>query len=784
MKSRVLIVEDERVVAKGLEKKLQGFGYEVVGDVATGEEALKKVGEVSPHIILMDIMLAGEMDGIEAAEKIRSQYDIPIVYLTAYADRRIISRAKITEPYGYLVKPLSERELRSTIEMALYKADMERRLKESEKKFRELAELLPQTVYELDPEGSFTFINRSGLKACGYSQQDLKLGLKLTDIVAPQDRERLDQFITHVFHGDSVVEHEFTALRRDGTTFPVVQYVTPIMRDNEIKGIRGVSVDVTVLKQTQQALEAARAELEDRVRLRTAQLQAANIELEKAETKFRTLVERIPAITYIADIDQDSTVIYVSPQIETFLGLSPYDSIADSGFWIKHLHPDDRERVLAERARSLGTGDLFVSEYRMVTKDKTIVWFHDEAAMIRDEEGKPAFFQGIMLDSTAQKRAEQELRESEERFRAIFESATDCIFVKDASLKYTHVNPAMEALFNRPAKAFMGQSDDILYDEETAGRSREVERRVIAGDTTEEERTQIVNGAPMTFQVTKVPLRDQGGRVIGLCGIARDVTERKQALSVVPATDELYPSETMKVTLAEALRAAETDSMILLTGESGSGKDYLAQYIHDHSRRSSGPFFSINCAAVAPELAESELFGHEPGSFTGAKGRKRGLFELAEGGTLLLNEIGELSVRLQAKLLTFLDTKSFTKVGGERMVTVNARLIAATNRNLEQEVKEGRFRADLYYRLNVLAIRIPPLRERIEDIPVIVRQILGQLVAEMQLLYVPEIDEKAMDKLRRYRWPGNVRELRNVLERAAHPVERRNITMGVSRDQG
>jgi len=169
---------------------------------------------------------------------------------------------------------------------------------------------------------------------------------------------------------------------------------------------------------------------------------------------------------------------------------------------------------------------------------------------------------------------------------------------------------------------------------------------------------------------------------------------------------------------------------------------------------------------VAPELAESELFGHERGAFTGAHGRKRGLLELAEGGTLLLNEIGELSLSLQAKLLTFLDTRQFTRVGGEKNISVNARLIAATNRNLEAEVEAGRFRKDLYYRLNVMTIVIPPLRERREDIPLVVREILNRLKVDLQLTEMPEIDASTMNALINYNWPGNVRELRNVLERA------------------
>jgi DNA-binding NtrC family response regulator len=244
-----------------------------------------------------------------------------------------------------------------------------------------------------------------------------------------------------------------------------------------------------------------------------------------------------------------------------------------------------------------------------------------------------------------------------------------------------------------------------------------------------------------------------------------------------------YPSAAMRACLAKARNAAASDSIVLLLGESGSGKDFLARYIHDHSTRSRDPFFTVNCAAVTPELAESELFGHEPGAFTGSTGRKRGLLELAQGGTLLLNEIGDLSLGLQAKLLTFLDTRSFTRVGGENQISVNARLMAATNKSLETEVAEGRFRHDLYYRINVFVITVPPLRQRLEDLPIVVGEILARLAAEMTTRVVPRIDTGAMDMLRRYSWPGNVRELRNVLERAFilsgdAPIGLSSLTLG------
>lgn len=363
-------------------------------------------------------------------------------------------------------------------------------------------------------------------------------------------------------------------------------------------------------------------------------------------------------------------------------------------------------------------------------------------------------------------KATEALRESEERFRAIFESAPDMIFIKDLSHRYTHVNPAMANLFRKNESEFVSKTSEDLYDPEAASNIRDVETRVINGESIEEVSTRKIAGVPLTLHEIRVPMRDCLGEIVGICGITRDITDRSRSeISELQSTEDCS-SQVMKDTLKRARFAAAKDSVVLLLGESGSGKDHLARYIHEHSRRASGAFFSINCAAVAPELAESELFGHERGAFTGAQSRKRGLLELAEGGTLLLNEIGELSLPLQAKLLTFLDTRQITRVGAEKSVSVNARLIAATNRDLEQEMLNQRFRKDLFYRLNVISITVPPLRERREDIPNIAAQILSRLATEMQLGYVPIITDSVVGHLMGYNWPGNVRELRNVLERA------------------
>ncbi len=378
----------------------------------------------------------------------------------------------------------------------------------------------------------------------------------------------------------------------------------------------------------------------------------------------------------------------------------------------------------------------------------------------------------LELEMIERSRTTDALRESEERFRAIFESAPEMIFLKDVYLTYTHVNPAMENLFRMNASEIIGKRADDLFDPEAAIYIEDVETRVLRGESIEEVSARRVNGVPLTLHEIRVPMRDSSGEIVGICGMTRDVTDRsRREISDRPRTGD-YSSSVMRETLKNAGFAAARDSVVLLLGESGSGKDHLAKYIHEHSRRAPGPFFSINCAAVAPELAESELFGHERGAFTGAQARKRGLLELAEGGTLLLNEIGELSLLLQAKLLTFLDTRQITRVGGEKNVTVNARLIAATNKDLEQEVKTQRFRKDLFYRLNVISITVPPLRERSEDIPRIAAEILSGLATEMQFGYVPAIDQAAMESLLRYTWPGNVRRASKCFGTCANIVGR------------
>jgi sigma-54 dependent transcriptional regulator, acetoin dehydrogenase operon transcriptional activator AcoR len=528
------------------------------------------------------------------------------------------------------------------------------------------------------------------------------------------------------------------------------------------------------------------------------------------ESRYRNLFENsIDSITITAPNGE------LLEANEAFFNLFGYSRDELKNFNVLQLYVNavDRSRFREEVERCGSVRDFEVKRRK---KDGTEIVCELSAALRRDDTGRIIGYQTILRDITARKQAEQalrtlhaeleqrvrertkdlstanetlrqeiadrqraeaELRHSEERFRAVFESAQDCIFMKDQDLRYTHVNPAMLRLLAIPPEKIVGNADDALFDADTSRSLRDVERRVLQGRTIEIQQSVPGAGGQLILSCIRSPLLDPAGSIMGVYGIARDLTDRQAQEAELMNPPGSYGSTSMKAVLDQIALASTTDSIVLLLGESGTGKDYLARHLHDKSHRSAGPFFAINCAALPGELAESELFGHEAGAFTGSRARKRGLLELAEGGTLLLNEIGDLPISLQAKLLSFLDTQSFTRIGGEKSVEVNTRVIAATNRDLERDVAEGNFREDLFYRLNVFTILVPPLRQRKEDLPLLVTELLNVLAKRMGFSEAPGVDRSVMDILAEYQWPGNVRELRNVLERSLILCNKKRVTL-------
>jgi two-component system response regulator AtoC len=541
----------------------------------------------------------------------------------------------------------------------------------------------------------------------------------------------------------------------------------------------------------EEALKKANDELDLRVQERTEELLAANyilsLEIQDKMAVERQLMlsqQRFELAMQAGDLGSwewniATGEVYFDKRWTEMTGFSLEESAPHYSTWQQLLHPEDRPKLLKKLMRCVKKPDcVYESEYRLRTKSGEWKWIMDRGKVVEmDDAGKAKKMGGIYLNVTERKKVEEELHQSEERLRTIFENAKDCIYIKDSSMRYSHVNPSFCGMLDLATEQIVGRSDGDLFGKDSGQILKDADLRVLNGESIEQEQTRQVRGAPRTLLDVKVPMRNRIGEIIGIFGIIRDITDRISTHSAVEPLVRDYISGAMRHTLHQARLAAQTDIFILLTGESGAGKDHIARYIHDHSRRAAGPFFSINCAAISPELFESELFGYEPGAFTGARNSKRGLLELAEGGTILLNEIGELSLHLQSKLLTFLDSRQFTRVGGVKSLSVNARLIAATNRDLEKEVKRDRFRHDLYYRLNVFSVEVPALRERAEDLPVLIADILRPLAANVGLEEIPQIEPAALTAMLSYNWPGNVRELRNVLERAFILCDKRTIRL-------
>ncbi len=261
-----------------------------------------------------------------------------------------------------------------------------------------------------------------------------------------------------------------------------------------------------------------------------------------------------------------------------------------------------------------------------------------------------------------------------------------------------------------------------------------------------------------------------------LAAVRRAIESYRAALAALPTLVDgafriIGDSVPMRALRQQIALAAPTDGRVLIYGESGTGKELVANALHENSKRAEGPFVALNCAAVPEDLIESELFGHVKGAFTGATGARRGKFEQADGGTLFLDEVGDMSLRMQAKLLRALEAQTIEPVGGDAPVRIDVRVIAATNKRLDEEIERAMFRADLFYRLNVVPFQIPPLREHLEDLPALVVHFARDFCEKYERV-LPAFTEAAMDKMTRHEWPGNVRELRNTIERIVIMVQR------------
>lgn len=379
----------------------------------------------------------------------------------------------------------------------------------------------------------------------------------------------------------------------------------------------------------------------------------------------------------------------------------------------------------------------------------------------------------------------------QERLQMILESVQDGICVVDRSGEVTYVNPSYLRIVHKTPEMVVGQN---VFETAADGNRCAVLRSGIARIGSIRHKK---DGTTIVANVNPIFV---DGEIAGVVSVIKDITEIQtlmERLSQVSAKAEYLEQELLRTkktaqafanyigksgkvvdVLALASKAADSSANVLIRGESGTGKEVIAEGIHYASGRRRGPFIRVNCGAIPGALLESELFGHEKGAFTGAVRRKLGKFELANHGTIFLDEIGELDKNLQVKLLRVLQQKEFDCVGGEETIHVDVRIIAATNRDLEAMVREGTFRDDLYYRLNVIPIILPPLRDRPDDIPLLVEHFIEKISKENKK-DVRGITPDAMQMFMHYRWPGNVRELENVIERVITLMDTDLITAAV-----
>ncbi len=372
---------------------------------------------------------------------------------------------------------------------------------------------------------------------------------------------------------------------------------------------------------------------------------------------------------------------------------------------------------------------------------------------------------GALQQSVAKLRLAEQQRARTRRTQAVLDMTSDGIIATDGDGAALIFNRAAERLLGLSAKEVLGRRREEFTGHPILG--------PLLGDGSE-SRAELVRAGGLNLVVNRVPQGAQNlvvtfqaaSQIQTLEEKIRKQLHTKGLVARYSFADLIGQNPIYRRALERAGQFAASDLTVLLTGESGTGKELFAHAIHRASRRERGPFVAVNCAALPESLLESELFGYEEGAFTGArKGGKMGLFELAHGGTIFLDEIGELSVTLQARLLRVLQGREVMRVGGDRLLPVDVRVVAATNMNLQQAVQEGRFRQDLYYRLNVLNLRLPPLRDRLDDVPLLAQYFLKAFSAEAGVDFT--LPDSTLRLLQGYDWPGNVRELENFVQKFA-----------------
>ena len=629
----------------------------------------------------------------------------------------------------------------------------------------------PALILTALPDGSLDFFNRTGLRYVGLSSEHM-VGWKWTAVIHPEDVEEIvSKWRASLASGEPFL-HEARVRRADGEYRWMLHHTIPLRDEHgEIVKWYGSSIDIEDRKQMEQALKRSEAYLSE--------------------------AQRLSHTGSFAYSPGRGKTLYWSEELFRICGLDSQHGIPDSDVTYRLLHPDDRDRVSEDCLQGFREKAQFSQDYRLLLHDGTVKHLHVIWHPVLDKAGEVVEYVGTAADVTQRKQAEERLRQEEMELRQIVEAVPQHIFVLEPDGKFLYANRrdleytglTLEAVLAPDYLARVWHPDDLeklLHDRE----------QVLAGGVPWESEARLLgkDGQYRWFLIHLNPLRDEQGRIIRWYGTRTDIEDRKQAekglqkalAELKKLKDQLdrenialreeidkasmfeefvCASPALKAVLASAMKVAPSDSTVLITGETGTGKELVARAIHKRSQRSSRAFVSVNFTGIPRDLIASELFGHEKGAFTGATHRRLGRFELAEGGTIFLDEIGELPGDTQVALLRVLQEREFERVGGDVPIRCDVRVIAATNRDLQAAIAAGTFRSDLFYRINVFPIEIPPLRQRREGIPLLVAYFINRYATKLGK-HIRGVNANSLALLQSYDWPGNVRELQNVIERS------------------
>jgi PAS domain S-box-containing protein len=630
-------------------------------------------------------------------------------------------------------------------------------LRASEHNLNLIINTIPALAWSARPDGSAEFFNQHYLDYVGLSAEQVK-NWGWTAAVHPDDLNGLAGSWQSIMSSGKQGETEARLRRFDGEYRWFLFRANPLHDESgNIVNWFGINTDIEDRKRAEEALRRSEGYLAEAQRLTHTGSWVWNV-----------------STSHRAHWSQEGYRIF---------GLDPGLGLPSDEALSQRIHPEDLDRVRREAfPKRTAEGSDFDVEYRIVLPDGAIKHLHSVGHPVLNDAGDLVEFFGTTMDITERKNAEEKIREKEVELREIMDAAPQFLFVLGGDGSRLYANQSVLEFRGQTVEEWQKLDFRERFHPDDAERmAREREQALSSRSPFETEARMLRHdGKYRWFLFRYKPLKDQLGRITRWVVPALDIDDRKRSeerlqqenvalreeIDKASMFEEIVgTSPALQTVLSRVSKVAATDSTVLITGETGTGKELVARAIHRRSRRSSNAFVSANCAAIPRDLIASELFGHEKGSFTGATQRRLGRFELAERGTIFLDEVGELPAETQIALLRVLQEHEFERVGGTGPIRTDVRVIAATNRDLEAAIAAGMFRSDLFYRLNVFPIEMPPLRKRREDIRLLVEYFIDRYARKAGKSF-QSVNKKSLDLLQSYPWPGNIRELQNVIERS------------------